>query len=434
MQYPDSVDFLYRLGNEIKSAKFGLERIRALLHALGDPHRRFQTVHVAGTNGKGSTCAMAAAALRAAGRRTGLYTSPHLIEPTERIRIDGDDLSRTAFLDVFLEVHHTAEAMVARGDLDLHPTYFETITAMGFLAFARAGVEWAVVEVGLGGRLDATNVVTPALSVITPVDYDHEAWLGHGIEAIAGEKAGILKPGVPALFSAQRPEALAVLEARAAELGVSAHRGAEWRISDLETGLEGSRFTATRTQPLRIECPLRGAWQVENARTAAAALDLLGVDALAIERGIQQVRWPGRLERVSTRPDIFIDGAHNPAGCAALAEYIRASKGAHRTWLVFGAMRDKAISEMAARLFPLADELILTAPAQSRALRPEALAEEAGMDGPRPSHIHVAPGFQEAMEILRAARPEDRVFIAGSLYLAGEAKAWLAAHGLRRAS
>ncbi|MCZ2153379.1 MAG: bifunctional folylpolyglutamate synthase/dihydrofolate synthase [Bryobacterales bacterium] len=434
MQYPDSVDFLYRLGNEIKSAKFGLERITALLRALGDPQRKYQILHVAGTNGKGSTCAMAAAAFEAAGYRTGLYTSPHLIEPTERIRIGGIDLSRQAFLDTFLEVHHTAEAMVARGDLDMHPTYFETITAMGFVAFARAGVEWAVVEVGLGGRLDATNVVAPALSVVTPVDYDHEAWLGHSIEAIAAEKAGILKPGTPALFSAQRPEALAVLEARAAELGVASHRSEEWRISDLNVGLDGSQFTLSRNRTMRIDCPLRGVWQVENARTAAAALDLLGVDTASIERGIRQVRWPGRLERVATRPDIFIDGAHNPAGCAALAEYIRASKGAHRTWLVFGAMRDKAIAEMTSRIFPLADELVLTAPAQARALRPEVLAEEAGSDGPSPSHIHIAPTLPDAMETLKAAQPEDRIFIAGSLYLAGEAEAWLAAHSLKRAS
>lgn len=362
MQYPDSVEFLYALGNEIKTAKFGLERIRALLRALGDPQSQFQVVHVAGTNGKGSTCAMIAAGLAAAGRRAGLFTSPHLIEPTERIRVDGVDISQAAFVEVFREVHATAEAMVERGELDMHPTYFETVTAMGFLAFARAGMEWAVVEVGLGGRLDATNVVAPALAVVTPVDYDHEAYLGNSIEAIAGEKAGILKAGAPALFSAQRPEALAVLEAKAREVGVTACRSDAWPISDLETNLEGARFTLNRHRPLHIECPLRGAWQVENARVAAAALDLLSVDAAAIEEGIRKVRWPGRLERVAGRPEIYVDGAHNPAGCAALAEYIRASKGAHRTWLVFGAMRDKAISEMAALLFPLADELVLTAP------------------------------------------------------------------------
>lgn len=433
MQYPDSVEFLYALGNEIKTVKFGLERIRALLRALGDPHLQFQVVHVAGTNGKGSTCAMIAAGLEAAGRSTALFTSPHLVEPTERIRIQGSDISQAAFLEVFKQVHQTAEAMVARGDLDMHPTYFETVTAMGFLAFARARVEWAVIEVGLGGRLDATNVVAPALTVVTPIDYDHEAWLGNSIEAIAGEKAGILKSGVPALFSAQRPEAQGVLEAAASAAGVEAHRSDEWRISDLEADLDGARFSLHRHRPLRVECPLRGEWQVENARVAAAALDLLNVNALAIENGIRNLRWPGRMERVARRPDIYVDGAHNPAGCAALAGYIRASKGAHRTWLVFGAMRDKAISEMAGLLFPLADELVLTAPAHSRALRPEALAEEAERADSSP-RIQIAHGFPEVMHLLQAAQPEDRVFIAGSLYLAGEAKAWFSAQRARRAS
>lgn len=434
MQYPDSVEFLYALGNEIKTVKFGLERIRALLRALGDPQNNYRVVHVAGTNGKGSTCAMIASGLQAAGWSTGLYTSPHLVEPTERIRIDGVDLSQAAFLEVFRAVHEVAEAMVARGDLDMHPTYFETITAMGFLAFARARVEWAVVEVGLGGRLDATNVVAPALTVVTPIDYDHEAWLGNSIEAIASEKAGILKAGVPAVFSEQRPEALAVLEARGVAVATQVYRSEQWQISELEMDPDSARFTLNRYRPLRIECPLRGAWQVENARVAAAALDMLNLDATAIEQGIRQVRWPGRLEKVASRPDILIDGAHNPAGCAALAEYIRASKGAHRTWLVFGAMRDKAISEMTSLLFPLADELVLTAPHQSRALRPEALAEEAEGDGAHSPHVHIAHTFADVMAVLQSAQPEDRIFVAGSLYLAGEAKAWFAAQKVRRAS
>ncbi|MDZ7636847.1 MAG: folylpolyglutamate synthase/dihydrofolate synthase family protein [Bryobacterales bacterium] len=441
MQYPDSVEFLYALGNELKTVKLGLERIGALLAELGDPQFAYRVVHVAGTNGKGSVCAMVAAALEAAGLRTGLYTSPHLIEPTERIRIDGRDLSQEVFLDVFREVHAVAESMVARGDLDMHPTYFETITTMGFLAFAKANIEWAVVEVGLGGRLDATNVVQPALTVVTPVEYDHEAWLGHSIEAIAKEKAGILKAGVPAVLGPQRAEALAVLEARAHEMKAPSYRSDLWRISDLAIAAEGARFHLQRQQPLHIECPLRGAWQVENARTAAAALDLLGIDGEAIEKGIRDVRWPGRLERLSNHPEILVDGAHNPSGCAALAEYIRATQGPHRTWLVFGAMRDKAVSEMVGILYPLADEIILTAPRQPRALRPEALAEEVTPDGchlsegePGKPRVHLAPAFEDAMKVLASAQPEDRVFIAGSLYLAGEAKAWFAARNRKTSS
>jgi dihydrofolate synthase/folylpolyglutamate synthase len=276
--------------------------------------------------------------------------------------------------------------------------------------------------------------VEPAITAITPVDYDHEAWLGNSIQAIASEKAGILKPGIPAVFATQRPEALAVLHDRAGTLKCPAYETSLWAVGNLQLHPSGCRFSLTRERPLSLECPLRGAWQVENARTAAAVLDLLKLPSHAIEHGIANVRWPGRLERLSTRPEVLVDGAHNPSGCAALAEYIRSTRGAHRTWLVFGAMRDKAISEMTSLLFPLADELILTALRQPRALRPEVLAEEApqassspGSQGRAPfPRVRVAPAFADAMVLLKDAQPEDRVFIAGSLFLAGEAKAWFA--------
>ncbi|MGA9626310.1 MAG: Mur ligase family protein, partial [Bryobacteraceae bacterium] len=213
MNYPDSVQFLYSLGNEIKTAKLGLERIRAVLQALGRPQDRLRFVHVAGTNGKGSTCAMLESALRAAGHHTGLFTSPHLAQPTERIRIDGRPISADRFARAFDRVH-------AANALDDHTTYFETVTAMALLVLAEERVDMVVLEVGLGGRLDATNVVSPDLSVVTPVDFDHEAFLGKSLESIAGEKAGILKPGVPAVFARQRPEAARVLDRRAAELSI----------------------------------------------------------------------------------------------------------------------------------------------------------------------------------------------------------------------
>lgn len=332
-------------------------------------------------------------------------------------------------MDAFHAVHAAAEAMLARGELEAHPSYFETITAMGFWAFAQAGVEWAVVEVGLGGRLDATNVVQPALAVITPIDFDHEAWLGRSIESIAAEKAGILKPGAPALTSVQRPEALRVLEDRALAVNAPLHRSASWPQEALDVDADGVRFVLHRKDatpadmPLRIECPLRGAFQAENARTAAAALDLLGIPATAIELGIRQVRWPGRLEKVAVSPDIFLDGAHNPAGCAALAAHIRQVKGNRKVWLVFGIMRDKAIAEMTSELFPLADYLVLTAPNQPRALRPEILAEEAGAQ----PHV-IASDVSRAIAAIRDAEPGDLVFIAGSLFLVAEAAAIL---GLR---
>jgi dihydrofolate synthase / folylpolyglutamate synthase len=401
VNYPDSVQFLYTLGNEIKTAKLGLDRIRAVLVALGNPERAFRVVHVAGTNGKGSTCAMIEAGLRAAGIRTGLFTSPHLIEPTERIQIDGTPVSQSDFERAFNVVHEIAEKL----DLDCHPTYFETVTAMGFWLFREKRVETAVVEVGLGGRLDSTNVVQPALTVITPIDFDHEAYLGHTIEAIAGEKAGILKPGVPAVFARQRPEAFAVLSAQAAKLRAPITREEEFEIRDLRMDARGSRFSG-------IVCPLAGEHQIGNAVTAALALRALG----ATPAGIRDARWPGRLEHVSPNPDVILDGAHNPAGARALARYLERFYGGRRIWLVYGAMRDKAIDEVAGILFPVATELVLTAPDTPRALRPEALAEFAGRG-------HIEPTVPQAIDYARTHAGEDDVIvITGSLFVVGEAR------------
>jgi dihydrofolate synthase / folylpolyglutamate synthase len=399
--YPDTVQFLYALGNEIKSAKLGLERITAVLEALGNPERAYRVVHVAGTNGKGSTCAMIDAGLRTANVRTGLFTSPHLIEPTERIQIDGIPVSRADFERAFNAVHEIAEKL----DLDCHPTYFETVTAMAFWLFREKKVETAVIEVGLGGRLDSTNVVHPVLTVITPIDFDHEAYLGHTIEAIAGEKAGILKPGIPAVFARQRPESAKVLEARAAELHVPVTHFEDFKIRDLVMDARGSRFSG-------IVCPLAGEHQVDNAVTAALALRALGVST----DGIAEARWPGRIEHVSPNPDIILDGAHNPAGARALAKYFERFYGNRRTWMIYAAMRDKAIDEVAGILFPLAQELILTAPDTPRALRPEAMAEFAGRG-------HVEPNVEAAIAYARShAAEEDVIVITGSLFLVGEAR------------
>jgi len=400
MNYPDSVQFLYALGNEIKSAKLGLERIVAVLEALGNPERAYRVVHVAGTNGKGSTCAMIEAGLRAAGIRTGLFTSPHLIEPTERIQIDGIPVSQADFERAFNVVHEVAEKL----DLDCHPTYFETVTAMAFWLFREKKVETAVIEVGLGGRLDSTNVVQPALTVITPIDFDHEAYLGHTIEAIAGEKAGILKPGVPAIFAPQRPEAARVLAAQAAKLRAPVTSD-PFEIRDLHIDARGSRFSG-------IVVPLAGEHQVDNAVTAAEALLALGVSP----DGIKDARWPGRIEHVSPNPDIILDGAHNPAGVRALVRYLERFYSGRRIWLVYGAMRDKAIDEVAGVLFPIATELVLTAPDTSRALRPEALAEFAGRG-------HIEPTVESAIAYARShAADEDVIVITGSLFVVGEAR------------
>ncbi|MBZ5591067.1 MAG: bifunctional folylpolyglutamate synthase/dihydrofolate synthase [Acidobacteriia bacterium] len=421
MNYPDSVRFLYSLGNEVKTAKYGLERIQTLLGALGSPQQLPRIVHVAGTNGKGSTCAMIESGLRAAGLCTGLFTSPHLVEPTERVRINGSPVSAEEFSAAFDRVHACAEQLLDQGAIDFHPTYFETVTAMAFVLFQQKRTEAVVLEVGLGGRLDATNVVHPELCVITPVDFDHEALLGKSLEAIAREKAGILKPGVPAVFAAQRREAQAALDGRVAELGIDVVRAQQaWRIENVTYTARGSAFRAQATIPVRIECPLAGTHQAANAIVAVAALHKLGVSGAHIEKGIAATRWPGRLDCVSASPEIILDGAHNPAGARALADYIRQFYDGRDIVMIYGAMRDKAVAEMAGSLFPLVGEVIATAPRQSRAVDPEtirALAEH-----PR---VHTAPDLGASLEIARAG-PRDRViFISGSLFLVGEALALL---------
>ena len=429
MNYPDSVHFLYALGNELKTAKFGLERIRTLLEALGNPQDRCRFVHVAGTNGKGSTCAMIESGLRAAGRRTGLFISPHLNEPTERICLDGRPTSFDRFTDAFNRVHATAEKLLDSGAIDLHPTYFETVTAMAFLIFSEAAPDMVVLEVGLGGRLDCTNVVHPDLSVITQIDFDHEKFLGISLESIAGEKAGILKPGVPAVFSRQRAEVNPVLDRRAAELGITVSRTADWTISGLKLHPRGSRFTlmgavgqAVSPAALEIRCPLAGEHQVENAATAAVALHRLGLDAPKIQAGIARAEWPGRLEMLSGHPEIIIDGAHNPAGARALAAYLDRFYSRRRVRMIYGAMRDKAVEEVCGILFPRAYEVIATAPQQPRALHPEAILQVA-----EHSNIRTAPGLAEALDLVKDAGPEDAIFITGSLYLVGEARALIGA-------
>ena len=419
MNFADTARFLYSLGPELKTVKWTLDRVEILLAALGSPHKsgtRF--IHVAGTNGKGSTCAMIASALSVSGLRTGLYTSPHLLNPRERIQIDGELITEEAWCEAFEAVHAAAESLLAREAIDAHPSFFETVTAMAFVAFRSASVEVVVLETGLGGRLDATNVVDPEIAVITPIDFDHEAFLGSSIESIAAEKAGILKPGRPAVFAEQRPEAFSVLERRALELDIPVTLSSRWRVEDLYVEKFGSRFTLAGDDEIPVACPLAGEHQVENARTAAAALKIFGVSTAAISKGIKSARWPGRLERVRANPDIILDGAHNPAGARALAAYIQRFFLNEPVRIIYGAMRDKAVDEVIGTLFPLATEVILTAPDQPRALNAESLAEVS--DHP---NLHIAANIADALRMARD-RPMT-TFITGSLFLVGEARAAL---------
>lgn len=395
MTFEESVRFLYSLGNELKTAKFGLENITELLGRLGNPERKTRFIHVAGTNGKGSTCAMIEAGLRTAGIRTGLYTSPHLSSPIERIQIAGRPIPEERFAQAFEVVHAEAKHMA------VHPTYFETVTAMAFVVFAE-DAQMVVLETGLGGRLDATNVVLPELSVITPIDFDHETFLGYTLPEIAAEKAGIFKPGVPGVTADQHPEAMEVLERHR-----PLRKGTEWPFRNLSIERWGSRFEAG---PYSLECPLAGAHQAENARTAAMALDTLGVDP----SGIQSARWPGRLERIA--PGVILDGAHNPAGVRALIAYIERFFAGERLQLIFGAMRDKDVAQMVDRLFPLFEEVVLTVPNQPRSL---SASEIAAMT--KHPHMRLTENVNQAMSLAHGT-----TFVSGSLFLVAEARElWL---------
>ena len=415
MNYREAVGHLYALGNEVSTAKLGLDRIRLLLRRLGDPQSACRYVHVAGTNGKGSVSAMVEAGLRSAGVRTGLYTSPHLIEPVERIRIAGTPVTQDEFAAAFAEVHAAGLRMIAAAEIDLHPTYFECVTAMAFLLFRAHAVTLAVMEVGLGGRLDATNVIAPELCLITPIDLDHQHFLGDTIEQIAAEKAGILKPGVPAIFARQNEPAMRILQNRAAELRVPYQRAEDAPVSALEITATGSAFSLGSE---RIVCPLAGEHQVDNAVVAALALGKLGYPAA----GIASARWPGRLERVAESPDIILDGAHNPAGVRALVTYLQRVYARRPIHLIYGAMRDKPIREMTATLFRLATSVVLTAPQNTRSMPSAELIHQVA---PHPA-LATAPDIASALQLVRRTASADSVIlITGSLFLVGEARALL---------
>ncbi|MGB0035675.1 MAG: folylpolyglutamate synthase/dihydrofolate synthase family protein [Candidatus Acidiferrales bacterium] len=433
MNYQESVRALLALGRELAAPqqariqKFGLENIATLASDLGEPQRAAPCAHIAGTNGKGSTAAMLESILRAAGLHTGLYTSPHLERINERIRLDGRDISDEDFAAAWTRVHASIESLMASGKLHAHPTYFECVTAMAFLAFAGPRVDFSVYEVGLGGRFDSTNIVTPEVAVITPIDFDHETFLGHSIEEIAAEKAGIIKPGAWVVSSVQRPEAHAVIARRSAESDARlVEVDVAWRVEDVRGSGGCYRAVACSShsnRKIRLELPLPGRFQLRNALTAAAAARLLAergfpVNDDAIARGIATVRWPGRLERVSERPAVYLDGTHNTAGARELLQFWEENFAGRRVWLVYGAMRDKAVDEIAGLLFPHVESVILTEPRQPRAISAPLLAE---MTGHLAKQFVVVRDPVDALErALEMASPDDAVFATGSLYLAGD--------------
>jgi dihydrofolate synthase/folylpolyglutamate synthase len=433
MDYQAAVRYLLSLGRELAAptqaaaAKFDLENIATLSERLGRPDRAYPSAHVAGTNGKGSTAAFLESILRCAGFRTGLNTSPHLERINERMRVNGTEISDEAFAQTFTRIQGLNEELLAAGKLRAHPTYFECVTAIAFEYFARERVEFAVFEVGLGGRLDATNVLDPVISLITRVDFDHENFLGHSLEEIAAEKAGIIKPRVPVVVAEQRPAALAVIRARAEKLGSPVLEVSKtFRIEQEATRLSRSRAIAVEMESgwsCEIAPQLAGRYQIQNALNAIAAVRWLQkrgyrISSVAMAEGISKAEWPGRLEKMQARPDVYLDGAHNPSAARELAAYWAENFAGRKIRLVFGALRDKAVDEIAGILFPLAEEVIFTQPQTTRAVSVAQLAE---ITAHHAAKWKIVPEPEIALEYaLERAAPEDAVFVAGSLYLVGE--------------
>jgi dihydrofolate synthase / folylpolyglutamate synthase len=397
----DPLSYLFSL--EQFGIKFGLENISALVARLGHPERAFTSVHIAGTNGKGSVTAMVDAALRAAGHRSARYTSPHLIDLTERFVVDGKPVSRQALVAAVGDLQRTADALLKDGILAAPPTFFEVTTATAFELFRRTGVSVAAIEVGLGGRLDATNVIQPAATAITSIALDHERYLGSTIEEIAFEKAGIIKSGVPVVIGDLPPAAVAIIDRVARE------RGAEvvWT-----SALDVRGFTIG----------LPGAHQIGNAAVATKLLDILDRRGIAVPReaiahGLEQPDWPGRLDRrlLGDGREVLLDAAHNPAGAAALASYLTADGGDPRP-LVFAAMHDKDASGMFKALLPAVSHLVLTRASNRRSADPSSLETQARALSSLP--VTIAPSVAEALTIAWRASP--RIVVAGSIFLLGD--------------
>ena len=441
---------MFALGHELAqtpSNKFDLAHMRVLLEALNHPEHRFPSVLIAGTNGKGSTAATLASILRASGLKTGLYTSPHLMRINERIRINGEEISDDDFAELHAAIDRAAEKLVEKTELPWHPSFFEMMTAIAFEYFARECVDLAVLEVGMGGRLDATNVVEPRVSVITDISLDHQKFLGNTVGEIAREKVGIIRSGGVVVTLPQQPEANDVIGNTILELQARAVNAVpyvppvspgsrQYLVAGAEQGEPLYRYPLqVMGEQILVETPLVGRHQLRNIALAiAAAVELhqqgfSTVTPKSIERGIRQTKWPGRFQVIAARenwPEMVIDVAHNPAGAWALRSALSERYEDRRLIFVFAAMRDKAISEMAEILFPIADRVIVTRPENPRAASPEEIQEAAARTG---AEIEKVEDVQRAVERAREiSDAETIVVITGSIYLVGEVMSQITAH------
>jgi dihydrofolate synthase/folylpolyglutamate synthase len=429
-RYNQALDYLYSFvdyslkhSSELAKAEFNLDRMFALMEELGDPQAKYPIIHVAGTKGKGSVSALCASALQAAGYRTGLYTSPHLLDYVERIQVDGEPISHEQMIDLVEEVK-PAVAKIPK------LTTFEITTALGLLAFSRNDVNAAVIEVGLGGRLDATNIVTPRVSVITSLSYDHMSVLGDTLAKIAGEKAGIIKESVPVVSAPQAEEALEVLERVAKRMGCPfVLVGRDVKFERLGSSLDGQSLQIMdnlQRSMLSVELPLLGEHQIQNAATAYAALKTSGIEIsdLAIQKGFSEVKWPARFEVARLNPPVIFDSAHNQDSFAKLRETLEEHFPGKQVYLIFGASEDKNIPGMFAEMKPKIRKLIVTRADHPRALEPETIIPLADLIGLQSEAVRpVESAFLRALDL--SEKDGSIVLSAGSMFVTAEAiKAW----------
>ena len=427
MDFATSLRYLYSLGHEVLAAKFGLESISLLLERLGHPQRSFKSVIVAGTNGKGSVAAMIDSIARTAGHRCALFTSPHLVRIQERMQFRGREITEADFANLASMVRKASEFVVAGGQLAAPPTFFEQVAAIALCYFRDCGADLAVLEVGLGGRLDATNAVDRIVSVVTSIDLDHQNILGSTIEEIAGEKAAIIVPGTRAVIGRQHHAAASdVLMRRCLETGVlPVFANEPTTIETSDFGRATIDYESSHTNYTRITLGLRGRHQADNAAAAIEAAELLNESGFPIPReamikGLRNVSWPGRLELIDDQPAVLLDGAHNPAGARALRAYLDEFWRGATITLVFGAMNDKDIDRMALELFDAARTIVLTRVRDSRAADNARLGTAALRSS---RNVIFAETVRQALSWARSVTaPDGLVCVAGSLHLVGEVK------------
>jgi dihydrofolate synthase/folylpolyglutamate synthase len=429
MDFKQSIEYLYSLGHETLAMKLGLKNTEILLAALSEPHKNFLKVQIAGTNGKGSTAAFLDSISRAASIKTGLFTSPHLVSITERIKINGKDISEAKFAEMTAQVKKTAEKLVAENNLETLPTFFEHLTAMSLLAFAEEKVDLAILETGLGGRLDSTTAANAEIVCLTPIDLDHQEYLGETIEEIAAEKAAIIhsKTRVCIVSKQKSAAALNIILERCAEAGVKPVVDAcNFKIEGASNdGKAVATFRTDNEVYSNVRLSLRGNHQLENAATAIVAAENLkdfSISRAAVVQGLETARHYGRLEFCG---NVLVDGAHNPAGASALKDFLQEYFPDKRLTIVFGAMRDKDLSQIARILFSIASNLILTRAANPRSASPKELSELASKNAPNANIFSIDDSGEAIKKAREISAPEDLICVTGSLYLIGEVKSVL---------